>query len=258
MIGRRVVAVPRRGRHDMAGTPYLRAHARDHARQNKISDLICAKYRADESAISRFLRKRDAARAAIVSTTALAPRSLLVAFVSRLAEQVAPFGDLAGPSCASAARPARPRARKVHAPRAPQHPTKASTFASHQQSRQPRTCLWCGRRLSAGARIDQRTHRGCRRSASRALRRFERAYPEIRAYVSALELRGWFRPHALRAAALAIEERVAVSDLHGSPLIDAARFCQCGRLLAFKISAKTCGRSTCRSRWARARRKRGA
>lgn len=107
-------------------------------------------------------------------------------------------------------------------------------------------CGWCGKAMEAPRR---RFHPSCRKGASRVLRAAEKAHgAAVRALVEQLESAGWLRREALREAIATVNLPTSPLDWMGRGVAGVPRRCSCGRRVAARITAKTCGRSTCRTR----------
>ncbi len=148
------------------------------------------------------------------------------------------------------ARKGRPRA------------TKVSTVAS----RPMRTwslglsCAWCGASFPTGKRRDARhCGRCCGSAASRALRGFEARVgkaiaPAARGRVLALETKGWLRSDAIHAVYAA----TMIATEKARPLAEVkvkTPACRCGRAIASRPNAVTCGDAACRMKLLRRRRR---
>lgn len=154
------------------------------------------------------------------------------------------------PIAPSPPRPQKPasRAKKVSTlplPRTPQWVRGVS-------------CAWCGRRFPKGKRRDSRyCGASCGRSASRALRQFagrlaKAKFKLVEARVAHLEDRGMLRRDAIREA-LKFSDAPGLAPRSGT--VDPAVFaCKCGKPLAKRLSAKTCGDDACRTKAWRTRR----
>jgi hypothetical protein len=135
----------------------------------------------------------------------------------------------------------------VVASQSPPSATKPSSAASSQQVRR-RRCRWCEQPLPIGVRCDARSCDSCRRSASRALGRLEGRFGDrARKSADRLARRGW----SLRDAIRQVTRRYELAAYWGSP-VGSTKLrppsCACGRPLGKRLTAKTCGRSPCRTR----------
>lgn len=131
----------------------------------------------------------------------------------------------------------------------PQGVRKGSSFPlqPHRRAVPGTSCAWCGAELEKGKRVDARyCDRCCKQSASRARIDFSGAHgPEAMSAVDALIAKGWTVQEALQSA----RRRFAVSGTLDRTLVKLHPYaCRCGKPLARRIDAKTCGSSTCRSR----------
>ncbi|MBX3221922.1 MAG: hypothetical protein KF795_15505 [Labilithrix sp.] len=114
------------------------------------------------------------------------------------------------------------------------------------------SCAWCGKALAIGKRKDARCcGRTCGSAASRALCTFEKRMgahaSTARARVLALEERGWLRRDAIHAVSTAFVK----ATKEGKPIVTVKikpPACRCGRPLASRSDARTCGRGACRSK----------
>jgi len=181
--------------------------------------------------------------------------------VPRMANRVWAFGALAGP-WARLLPWARSDVATVAAPLQESHlgPGKVSAVpvALPRRWRRGHSCCWKGEKLVDDdhrvARRHQKFHDGCRQSASRALQRALKKYRNVKGrdlflrWVKVLEdEHHLLRRNALRVAA----DRVWAGDAFPERYrIRAAHFtrCSCGRRVAIKSTARTCGRDACRAR----------
>lgn len=122
------------------------------------------------------------------------------------------------------------------------------------------SCAWCAKAFPKGKRRGSRyCGRCCGSAASRALRSFEvrvgkQAATPGRALVHTLEGKGWLRRDAIHAVAQA----VTVAEQKGKAIASMrvrAPACRCGRPMAARSNAVTCGKTACRMKHLRRRRR---
>jgi hypothetical protein len=132
---------------------------------------------------------------------------------------------------------------------APLGPPKVSAEPFPRLATPGETCAWCGVAFRLGTRVDCRFHNGCRQSAARALKMAVGfAGPRVRDWVH--ELEGWclLRPDAVKLAIRLVRDLPWLTPGKLSRELGQRLFprCHCGRPLAFRPDAKTCGRAFCR------------
>lgn len=140
--------------------------------------------------------------------------------------------------------------------------TKVSTVASRPMQTWfvGVSCAWCAKIFANGKRRGSRYcgGRSCGSAASRALRAFEGRVgaamaPAARTRVLALEAKGWLRPDAIHAVYAA----TMIATEKARPLAEVkvrAPACRCGRAIAPRANAVTCGDAACRMKLLRRRR----
>lgn len=144
------------------------------------------------------------------------------------------------------------RPRQMVASKTPFSATKASTKLLQEDFiLSPNECVWCTRPLAVRARRDCKAHEGCRQQSSRALCSLAVNHGEsARQVAERLIAKRWSVLDSIHAARVAMELHVFGGFSEHDPvrLPAGPPTCSCSSPLARRLDAKTCGRSSCRTR----------
>lgn len=139
----------------------------------------------------------------------------------------------------------KPPPLPVAVPRSP----KVSAKPFPRLAEPAKACAWCGLTFRVGARSDCKFHNGCRQSAARGLKQAVALNgTRVRDWVQDFDVWHLLRPDAMKLAARVLSEAPWLTPGNLPHRLAQRLFprCHCGRPLAFRPDAKTCGRSFCR------------